>query len=141
MHFIFASGQPMPVSSATSLTAWLPAVLQEPETYFTMIACFAVYGLAKGWPASDKYSWIPELAAMIVGIGVACGLQVGHSYVYSIGVGFIAAWAASSFYTMGKEWLTSRIRSILGISAPVSSTPDVLSPGPGDRINPSNKNP
>lgn len=123
MSLFFASGQPMPgndVTSWLSFTSYLPAVLQEPETYFTILVCFAVYGLAKSWPITDKKTWIPEAVTMVLGIGVACGLHVGHSYVYGIGVGFICAWAASSFYTMAYLWLTAKIRAIFGISPPVS---------------------
>ena len=115
---------------------YLPPVLQAPETYFTLLVCFAVYGLAKSAPTADKQPWLPELASMVIGIGMACGLHVGKSYVYGIGTGFIAAWGASSFYTTAFSWLTAKLRALIGGNSG-SSSPETLSPGPGNTLNPS----
>lgn len=112
--------------------SYLPPVLQQPETYFTILTAFAAYGLAKGAKITDALTWIPEIAAMIVAIGVACGLHIGNSYVYAIGTGLICAWAASSFYTLAYTWLTSKIRGLVGVPAspsePLQLPPQVNPP-------------
>lgn len=107
---------------------YLPAVLQQPETYFCILVCFAAYGLAKSYPKTDSWPWITETATMIVGIGVACGLKIGNSYVYASGTGLICAWAASSFYTTAFSWLTNKIRALTG--TPAVAEPVQLQPKP-----------
>ena len=111
MNIPFADVLPTGVS-------WLPAILQAPETYFVMFVSFAAFGFVKGFPITDKNPWIAELATWAVGTLLAFGLKVGNSYWYAGGTGIVAAWGASSFYTLFFSWATARIRKIFGVTDP-----------------------
>lgn len=99
---------------------YLPAVLQQPETYFMMIVTFCAYGWCKTLPISRTVTFFPQAVSWAIALLISVGLKIGGSYVYSSGTGIIAAWGASSFYDLAFAWLTSWVSAKLG--RPITSS-------------------
>lgn len=97
----------------------LPPVLLLPDTWLTFILAFAFFGWLKSLPLPNGkwFAAVPPVGTMISAVGLACGLHVGGSTVYSIGTGMISGSFACHFYSYADEWLTSFVKKWTGTTA------------------------